>query len=66
MHTLYPVNHLIKTTLESTLGLHLFIQIATSVVEKSQNLSVAFHLSATATWDVELGLKVKVGVLGSR
>ena len=48
MHTLYPVNYLIKTTPEITLGLHFdSFKLQQSVVEKSQILSVAFHLSAT-------------------
>ena len=47
MHTLYPVNHLTKATTEYFGTTLCFIQIAKSVVEKSQILSVAFHLATT-------------------
>ena len=48
MHTLHPVNYLIKTTPEITLGLHFdSFKSQQSAVEKSQILSVVFHLSAT-------------------
>ena len=43
-----------------------FIQIATSVVEKSQILSVAFHLSATVEQLFLLGFLTVLGVPGHR